>query len=206
MKSRIVAAALFSFILAPAAAIADHEDESFAGPETAIQACQDFNEYGPTEVIASVEDGLGDYLVWLTDLDGDLWGCNANADGDIYANVLVEYDLLDGEGLDMVHLVGGQVSRDPARQAERLCVAAAEDQVKVVSTVEDGLGDYLVWLKVSDDIFIMCNASSDGELWAFEYVGLPINEPADIAVTSEEVTEEPISDAPVRPGSPGQFG
>jgi hypothetical protein len=206
MKSRIVTAALFSLALAPAAALADHEDEAVNGQDTAIQVCQDFNEYGPTEVLAAVEDGLGDYLVWLSDVDGDLWGCNASGEGDIYANVFVDFDLLDGQGMDMVQLVGGQVSRDPARQAERLCVAAAEDQVKVLSTVDDGLGDYLVWLKASDETFIMCNASSEGELWAFEYVGMPINDAAEIADTDEAHMDEPISAAPVRPGSPGQFG
>jgi hypothetical protein len=103
----------------------------------------------------------------------------------------------------MLHLVAGGQSRDPAKMAERLCIAAADDKVKVVATVEDGLGDYLVWLKTSDETFIMCNASTDGQLWAFEPVNMPINDQP--AVTSEGPAA-PISPAPARPGLPSQFG
>ena len=206
MNTRIIATAFLALALTPAAALADHQDEAFSDEGTAVQVCQDFNEYGPTEVMTVVDDGLGDYLIWLSDVDGDLWACNSSAAGDIYANVLVDYDLLDGAGQDMLHLAGGQVSRDPARQAERLCVAAAEDPVKVISTAEDGLGDYLVWLKMSDETFIMCNASANGELWAFEVVAMPINEAAEVATFDEPFADEPVSSAPARPGSPGQFG
>ena len=203
MTTRIITAALFALALAPATALAG---TVASDQDTAVQACQGFNEYGPTEVYTVVDDGLGDYLVWLTDVDGDLWACNANAYGDIYANVLVDYDLLDGEGQTMLHLAGGPSSRDPARLAERLCVATAEEQVKVIATAEDGFGDYLVWLRMSDETFIMCNASGTGELWAFEYVGFPINEAPAVATFEEPSVNAPTSSAPIRPGSPGQFG
>ena len=35
---------------------------------------------------------MGDWLVWVEDKDGDLWMCNANAEGDVYANVFLEGD------------------------------------------------------------------------------------------------------------------
>jgi hypothetical protein len=203
MNTNIITAAVFALALAPSVAAAGHSNTAADGETLAVEVCQGFNAYGPAEVLTVVDDGMGDYLIWLEDVDGDFWACNANADGDIYANVLVTFDLLDGEGPDMLHLVAGGQSRDPAKMAERLCIAAADDKVKVVATVEDGLGDYLVWLKASDETFIMCNASTDGQLWAFEPVNMPINDQP--AMTSE-APAGPISPAPVRPGLPSQFG
>ena len=60
---------------------ADARDDHAAGREEAAEACQAINEYGPAEMVETVEDGLGDWLVWVKDKDGDLWMCNANADG-----------------------------------------------------------------------------------------------------------------------------
>ena len=51
----------------------------------------------------------------------------------------------------------------------------------VIATVEDGLGDYLVWLENGQSELWMCNASADAELYAFEPVDYPIND-----ATSEE--------------------
>ena len=208
MTTRIITAALFALALTPSVASADHDAGGF--DSTAVQVCQDFNMYGPTEVLSVVDDGMGDLLVWLEDVDGDFWACNVNADGDIYANALVTYDLLDGEGLDMLHLVSGAPNRDPVRLAERLCTAAADVPTKVVATVDDGLDGYLIWLKVNEDTFIMCNATPDGALWAFETVGLPINEVPEFAPAIEEMPAEPAPQ-PIRPGNavaptPSQFG
>ena len=205
MNTNIVTAALFALALTPSVAAAGHSNIAADGETLAVEVCQGFNAYGPAEVLTIVDDGMGDYLVWLEDIDGDYWACNANADGDIYANALVTADLLEGEGPGMLHLVSGAPSRYPSKLAERLCTAAAEGPVNVVATVEDGLGDYLVWLEASDETYIMCNASSEGTLWAFEYVDLPINEAP--MLTTEE-TPAPVAPLPARPGATpsSQFG
>jgi hypothetical protein len=179
--------------------------ESAVGRDTAIQACLDYNEYAPAQLVEAVDDGLGDFLVWVEDVDGDLWMCNANAEGYIYANIMMIGDLLEGEGPQMIGFTptstsgtrerpsfgggdgGGQsggVSADPASQAEALCLAvgATVENVYLVATVEDGLGDYLVWLENDNGELWMCNASGELELYAFEPVDYPIND----AVSEEE--------------------
>jgi hypothetical protein len=108
--------------------------------------------------------------------------------------------------------VSGAPNRDPIRLAERLCTAAADVPTKIVATVDDGLDGYLVWLKVNEETFIMCNATADGALWAFETVGLPINEaPELMPAVIEEPAAEQVAPQPIRPGSgvaptPSQFG
>jgi hypothetical protein len=206
MKTNIITAGLFALALTPAVALAHPAGGADEGEAIAIDACTTFNEYGPTELIAVVEDGMGDYLVWLEDADEDLWACNANADGDIYANVIVADDLLEGEGPAMVHLVNGAATRHPAKQAERLCLAVAEGEAELVATVEDGLGDYLVWLAVDEETFIMCNASSDGLLYAFEEVSMPINEAPELDPATADIEETPVRPVITAPSRPNQFG
>ena len=195
MNTRILTAAAFlALALAPSLASANDDGNRGRGETIAVEACMDVNEYGPADLIQTVDDGMGDYLVWLEDAEGDLWACNASADGDVYVNAFVLDDLLEGEGGDMFQLVGGPGGRNPAKRAERLCVAVADGDLDVVATVEDGLGDYLVWLEADDGTFIMCNASSDGKLYAFEAVDMPIN-----AETSEEESDDASDDLPATP-------
>ena len=61
--------------------------------------------------------------------------------------------------------------------AAALCAAIGSyvEDMQVVATVEDGLGDYLVWLQNADEGFWMCNASSDAKLYDFEPVDMPLN-------------------------------
>jgi hypothetical protein len=56
------------------------------------------NPLQPVEVVTAIEDGsgVGFSLVWLTDKDGGLWMCDADATGAIYSYSLVKGDLLDG--------------------------------------------------------------------------------------------------------------
>ena len=74
------------------------------GKDKAADACQAMNEYGPVKVIANVDDGMGDWLVWVKDKDGDLWMCNANAHGAVFTNVLMQGDLLKGDGSQLMGL------------------------------------------------------------------------------------------------------
>ena len=204
MKTQIFSAALLALAFSPVVSATANAGAS----DVAIEACSNFNEYGPVEVMAAVDDGMGDTLVWLTDADEDLWACNASGEGDIFANVMVDDDLLEGEGPAMVQLVSGNPSRHPELQAGRLCLAVAEEQnVEIVASVEDGLGDYMVWLEVDGgESYIMCNASSDGALYAFETVAMPLNDGPVI----EPVSNDTCNGAPVTPAvtatRPDQFG
>jgi hypothetical protein len=205
MKTSIIAAAFFAAAIAPVAALAHPAGGADEGQNIAIQACTGFNEYGPVDVVSVVKDGMGDYLIWLEDVDEDLWACNANASGDVYANVIVYDDLLEGEGASMLQLVSGGATRHPERQAERLCLAVADDDAfEIVATAEDGLGDYVVWLTADDETFIMCNASADGRLYAFEEVGMPLND--GYVIEPATAGTSPAGSTPSGPGRPGQFG
>ena len=170
---------------APAAYAAD-EDWRPEGHDSAVAACLDFNEYKPANLVDAAEDGLGDWIVWVKDKDGDLWLCNANSGGEVYANVLLNGDLLDGDGTSM--LADSTAAGDSARRTapSRLCTTVGDymEDLEIVATVDDALGDYLVWLKNGDGAYWMCNASSDAKLYSFESVQYPI----DAAATSDDGT------------------
>ena len=152
------------------------------GLDKAVNACTDMNDYAPTELVESVEDGLGDRLIWLKDKDGDLWMCNASDQGAVYANVLMEGDLLDGHGAELVGEQSGARSRNvrfnPAETAEAVCSVVGNhiDDVEIIATVEDGLGDYLVWLQNANEELWVCNASAEAKLYSFEPVDMPLND------------------------------
>ena len=175
MFRTIASAALVAALFAPAAH-ADDQDWRPEGHDSAVAACIDFNQYKPANLVDAVEDGLGDWIVWVKDKDEDLWLCNANAEGDVYANVLLNGDLLDGDGQSLL-AKGNESGRrlGPAESAERLCAVVGDymEDLEIVATVDDALGDYLVWLKNSDDAYWMCNASSDAKLYSFESVQYP---------------------------------
>lgn len=173
-------AALAACLLGSHANAAD-QDWRPEGHDSAVAACLDFNGYKPADLVDAVEDGLGDWIVWVRDKDEDLWLCNANAEGDVYANVLLNGDLLDGDGQNLVAKGSdGRRHPGPAESAERLCAAVGDymEDVEIVATVDDALGDYLVWLKNGDDGYWMCNASADAKLYSFEPVRYPLDQSA----------------------------
>jgi hypothetical protein len=140
--------------------------------QTAADACVAFNEYGPASADVVADDGFGGYVVWVQDIDGDLWMCDATGDGLIYANALVQGDLLEGGGLDFVDFGGS-----PAMRAAKICSdALGLSDDSVVVTADDGLGDYLVWMESSEGYLTLCDASSNGEIFAMESIDLPLNE------------------------------
>jgi hypothetical protein len=177
MRTMMIAAAAILVAATAAAAEAASDDWRPEGHDSAVAACLDFNGYKPAELVEAVEDGMGDWIVWVEDKDEDLWLCNANADGEVYANVLLNGDLLTGEGSELVAEESGH-RPGPAESAERLCAAVGDymENLEIVATVDDALGDYLVWLKNGDDAYWMCNASADAKLYAFEAVEYPIEE------------------------------
>jgi hypothetical protein len=179
MFTRILTAAglLLAIAQAPAAASEFTPD----GIEKATEACQALNTYGPVEVIKTTDDGLGDFLIWVKDKDGDLWMCNANGAGAVFTNVMMQGDLLKGDGAQLVGLqtiantTGGAA---PADVAAAVCAAVANyiEPVEVVVTVEDGLGDYVTWLKNADEQLWLCNSSGDAKIYDFEAIDLPLND------------------------------
>jgi hypothetical protein len=148
------------------------------GKDRAVDACLTINAYAPAKPVATVEDGLGDWLVWVEDKDGDLWMCNANGEGAVFTNVMMQGDLLDGAGAEMIEAENVETS---VNSAERLCAAVGSriEEMQIVVTVEDGMGDYLVWLKNANEELWVCNASSEAELYDFQPVDMPLNEPVE---------------------------
>jgi hypothetical protein len=154
-----------------------------ASVDKAIEACSAANRYGPVEVAGTVADGMGDWLIWIKDKDSELWLCNASEQGAVYANIYMEGDLLRGSGAE---LIGFQTAANrnrtqgpaPATTAESLCSAIGGyiEDMTIVATVEDGMGDYLIWLKNANEQLWLCNASADAKLYSFEPVDLPLNE------------------------------
>ena len=148
--------------------------------QAAIAVCLSVNQYGPVQVIKAVEDGVGDWIVWVRDKDNDLWLCNASAEGNVYASSLIKGDRLAGRGEEAIALmqVAHTSSAMPgAEKAERVCAAAGRkvDARRLVATVEDGLGDYVVWLQGNEHTYWLCNASGDAKLYVFESIRSPIN-------------------------------
>ena len=153
---------------------------SMSAEQVAIAVCLSVNQYGPVQAAKAVEDGVGDWIVWVRDKDNDLWLCNASAEGNVYASVLIKGDRLAGRGEEAIALM--QVAHTPsampeAEKAERVCAAAGRkvDARRLVATVEDGLGDYVVWLQGNEHTYWLCNASGDAKLYVFEPVRSPIH-------------------------------
>jgi hypothetical protein len=183
MSARILAAAGLALVLTQAPAFAG-EPNVETGAATAVAACQTFNTAGPVELVGAVEDGLGDFVVWSKDANGDLWLCNANSEGAVFVNTKIVGDLISGDGAALIGFQAASNSgrnlipqANPADVATALCAAVGGyiEDMQVVATVEDGLGDYLVWLKNADEALWMCNASADAKLYDFEPVDLPLN-------------------------------
>lgn len=169
-----VAGLALALLQAPALAADD------AGMETAVNACLAINAYAPVNVVATAADGLGDWLVWVKDKDGDVWLCNANAQCAVYVNSLMQGDLLAGDGAAWIGLapVANRNGGGTWQAAEALCSAVGSyiEEMQIVATVEDGMGDYLVWLQNANQEYWMCNASGDAKLYDFEPIGVPIND------------------------------
>jgi hypothetical protein len=98
------------------------------GHDAAIKACSVVNPSQPVKVVNAVDDGsgIGFSLVWLNDKDGNLWVCDADADGNVYSYSIVKQDLLAGAGAEMIGLQeasDGGYEGEPQQVAEKVCVA-----------------------------------------------------------------------------------
>ncbi len=178
----IAATALLALVGASAStpSAATEPTTEMSGQQTAAAACLSFNEYRPGQVTQVAGDGLGDWIVWVRDKDNDLWLCNASSQGNVFANSLIRGDMLHGKGEQMFALmsVAHTLSGNPGQEnAERLCTMGGHrvGATQIVATVEDGTGDYVVWLKGSDQSYWLCNASAKAELYVFEHVASALN-------------------------------
>jgi hypothetical protein len=62
--------------------------------------------------------------------------------------------------------------------AASVCAAVGNyiEPVEIVVTVEDGLGDYVTWLKNANEELWLCNSSGDAKVYDFEAIDLPLND------------------------------
>jgi hypothetical protein len=71
-----------------------------------------------------------------------------------------------------------EIAAGEAAKAEQLCasVGAMMEDMRIVATAPDGMGDYVVWLQTGDESYWVCNASADAKLYVFEPVKYPVNQ------------------------------
>jgi hypothetical protein len=156
---------------------------------SAVHACTTANSSQPVEFVAAVDDGRGGSLVWLTDADANLWLCNADVEGHIFAYSKMIGDLLQGAGANLVDIEPavneGEVTvpeKNPLAIAESACQAYLSDGPgKVVGSGLDGLdGDwvpgYFVFIDTGNGL-VLCDATADAQVWAFAEIGDPLGSP-----------------------------
>lgn len=184
MKTHILAAAalMIAALAAAPASAAGKGGAAVSKPADprgdAVTACLAYNQIGDDRVVDVVEDGYDGFLVWIDDGAG-IWMCDATADGAVYANLVMRGDLLDGAGADIIGITDISANVDASEaltRAENICMAVTEaDDAKVVGSVEDAMGDYLVWIEAFEGELSLCNASALGEVYAYEPVDMPLN-------------------------------
>ena len=133
----------------------------------------------------AVDDGsgIGFSLVWLNDKDGNLWMCDADANGNVYSYSIVTKDLLAGAGAEMIGLQlasDGTYEGEPQKIAEKVCAAYLTDGGKVLASSPDGFESdpgFVVFVQDTAGNFHLCNATGDAMIWAFEPIGEPLTFP-----------------------------
>jgi hypothetical protein len=184
MKSHtfILGAGLASALLALAPAQAAPADP---GHDAAIKACSTVNPAQPVTVLSAVNDGsgIGFSLVWMNDKDGNLWMCDADANGNVYTYSLVTGDLLKGGGAELIGLqptVNGGYVGQPQKIAEKVCAAYLAEGGTVLMSTPDGLANdpgFAVFVADKSGAQYLCNATGDAMIWAFEPIGDPLTFP-----------------------------
>lgn len=150
---------------------------ALVGHDAAFEACSAINPIRPVTLVNAVDDGsgIGFSLVWLNDKDGNLWMCDADANGNVYAYTILAGDLLEGEGPELIGLQDVAFDEeDPQAIAEQVCAAYPEGGGMVAAVVADGLGfdpGFIVFVADSAGAYHLCNATGVAAVWAFEPVG-----------------------------------
>jgi len=150
--------------------------------EAAIKACSTVNPSQPVKVVNAVDDGsgIGFSLVWLNDKDGNLWLCDADADGNVYVYSILTGDLLAGAGGELIGLQlasDGTYEGEPQKIAEKVCAAYLTDGGKVLASSPDGFESdpgFAIFVEDTKGGHFLCNATGDAMIWAFEPIGEPL--------------------------------
>lgn len=176
LSAGLAGLAALGFVLSPVkAAPAESEHEA------AIKACSTVNPQQPVEVLNAVNDGsgIGFSLVWLKDKEGNLWMCDADANGNVYSYTILTGDLLKGAGAELIGLqpASDGTFDEPQKIAEKVCVAYLSEGGKVLLSAPDGLESdpgFIVFVQDHTGAFHLCNATGDAMIWAFEPIGDPL--------------------------------
>ena len=181
-NSLIMGAAFAAMASAALVLTSAYAEEVTTGHEEAIKACSTVNPSQPVSVVNAVDDGsgIGFSLVWLNDKDGNLWMCDADADGNVYAYSLLTSDLLEGAGGELIGLqltADGGLDGEPQQIAEKVCVAHAGEGGKALAIAPDGFEidpGFVIFVQNAEGVIYLCNATGDAMIWAFEPVGDPL--------------------------------
>ena len=157
--------------------------------EAAIKACSTVNPSQPVKVVNAVDDGsgIGFSLVWLNDKDGNLWLCDADADGNVYVYSILTGDLLEGAGGELIGLQlasDGTYEGEPQKIAEKVCAAYLTDGGRVLASTPDGFEadpGFVIFVQDNAGNFHLCNATGDAMIWAFEPIGEPLTFPEQVS-------------------------
>jgi hypothetical protein len=177
LSAGLAGLAALGLVLSPVnAATAEPEHEA------AIKACSTVNPAQPVEVLNAVADGtgIGFSLVWLKDKEGNLWMCDADANGNVYSYTILTGDLLAGGGAELIGLQpasNGSFDDEPQNIAEKVCVAYLSEGGKVLVSAPDGLESdpgFVVFVQDQAGAHYLCNATGDAMIWAFEPIGDPL--------------------------------
>ena len=187
MRSKHLALSTGLAVLALAASMIVPAGAAGKDHEAAIKACTAINSNQPASLVTAIDDGRGGSLVWLADADLNLWLCNADAEGKVYANSIMSGDLFEGKGASIVNVEptvgdGGLPAQehDPLAVAEQVCAAyLAGEPGKVIGSGPDGLkGDwipgYFVFVANQKGDIHLCDATGQAEIWAFAPIGAPL--------------------------------
>ena len=177
VSALLAAMATAALVFAPANA-----EQVTTGHEAVVKACSTVNPSQPVSVLNAVDDGsgIGFSLVWLNDKDGNLWMCDADADGNVYVYSLLTGDLLQGAGGELIGLqltADGGIDGEPQQIAEKVCVAYTGEGGKVLAIAPDGLEvdpGFVIFVQNAAGETYLCNATGDAMIWAFEPVGDPL--------------------------------
>jgi hypothetical protein len=181
-NSVIVSALLAAMASAALVLTSANAEQVTTGHDAAIKACSMVNPSQPVSVLSAVDDGsgIGFSLVWLNDKDGNLWMCDADADGNVYIYSLLTGDLLAGAGGELIGLqltADGGIDGEPQQIAEKVCVAHTGESGKLLAIAPDGLEvdpGFIVFVQNAEGATYLCNATGDAMIWAFEPVGDPL--------------------------------
>ncbi len=159
-----------------------YAEEGITGHEAAVKACSTVNPSQPVSVVNAVDDGsgIGFSLVWLNDKDGNLWMCDADADGNVYVYSLLTSDLLEGAGGELIGLqltADGGFEGEPQTIAEKVCVAHSGEGGTALAVAPDGFEigpGFVIFVRNGAGETYLSNATGDAMIWAFEPVGDPL--------------------------------